>query len=395
MKKTKLFIFFILIGNFVFAQNANMLFGIRNEANSFDFVKVNCNNDSLTVLNNTSIHYYGSSYSSSFDFINNKYFFCTSQTLEIFDVQSGNLDTTYNFASINPIHFEHIVFNSFDNYIYGIKEDWATSLLTMAKFNPSTGIFIDLFTLPQTIQIGIGCKATIDPYLNEYFIQSQNLAGINLQTGQVLYNLPLQNSTNEWLDHFAYSCNQKRFFGLTNNYHTVENYFSEIDSSTGVTSKVNASPLATYFYKQYLSGCTIDNSTNIFYYGVLSKIYGIDITTGTVVYSHDFGSDYQFLFLESGSSFDCLTADVHELNKENISVFPNPSNGIFTFIFKNSNSKKLILEIYNLSGQLLKTEVVTREKTFELDLSVSENGIYFYKLKGEDSVVMGKLVKVE
>ena len=161
MKKTKLFIFFILIGNFVIAQNANILFGIRNKANSFDFVKVNCNNDSLTVLNNTSIHYYGSSYSSSFDFINNKYFFCTSQTLEIFDAQSGNLDTTYNFASINPSHFEHIVFNSFDNYIYGIKEDWATSLLPSLQIDPSKILALD----KVFIQIRIYCSFTTNSNL--------------------------------------------------------------------------------------------------------------------------------------------------------------------------------------------------------------------------------------
>ena len=101
-------------------------------------------------------------------------------------------------------------------------------------------------------------------------------------------------------------------------------------------------------------------------------------------------------FLEATSPISCLSDGIEKVNSIlQTEVFPNPSNGIFTFNFKNNNSKKLNLEIYNLSGQLLKTEVVTKEKSFELDLSANENGIYFYKLRGDDSVVMGKLVKVE
>ena len=390
----------ILVGLIAFASTftskaGNELYGIRNYARHYEFVKIDCSNDSLTVLNQLPNFYFTPNFSSCYDNLNHKYYLCFGQQMQVLDAISGNLDTTFNFTTINPRYLEHIVFNSSDGFIYGISEDHATFLQTLFKFNPANAQLTNLFAIVPQVGVGVGCKAAIDPYLGQYYIQSRSLSTINIYSGQVVNNLPLQNPTNEWLDHFAYSCKQNRFFGLTNNYHTTENYFSEIDSTTGITSRVNPSPLSTYFYKQYLSGSSIDNSTDIFYYAALSKIYGIDITTGAVVYSHDYGSDYQFLFLESGTSFDCLTADVHELNKENISVFPNPSNGIFTFNFKNINSKQLILEIYNLSGQLLKTEVVTREKSFELDLSSSENGIYFYKLKGEDSVVMGKLVKVE
>ena len=397
MKTLKILLLILLPSMHLFGQAINQLFALRNYGANYEFVKIDCSNDSLTVLNHLPNFYYTSNFSSCFNGTLQKYYLTFGQNLEVIDAVTGHLDTTFIFNNINPDYFIHIVYNPLDSFIYGLKSSLATYNQVLTKFNPSTGIFTDLFPIVPIVGVGIGCKASFDPYLGEYYIQSRSLATINIHTGQVLNNIPFQNPTNEWLDHFAYSCKQQRFFGLTNNYHTVENYFSEIDTSTGITSRVNSLPLPTYYYKQYLSGSTIDNSSDIYYYAAArGKLYGIDINTGNVVYDHDFGPDYQFLFLESASPIACLSDGIEKVNSIlQTEVFPNPSNAIFTFNFKNSNSKKLILEIYNLSGQLLKTEVVTREKSFELDLSASENGIYFYKLKGEDSVVMGKLVKVE
>ena len=397
MKILKLFFLFLLLKLSSLAQSTDKLYAIRNYCQDFQFIQIDCANDSLTVLSQLPNFYHTPYFSSAYDAANQKYYLTYGQNLEVINAITGHVDTIYVFTTINPNYFIHIVFNPIDGFIYGIKYNQATFVEMLSKFNPANGSLTDLFPIVPTVKTGIGCKASFDPYLGEYYIQSRSLASINIHTGQVLYNRSFQNPTNEWLDHFAYSCRQQRFFGLTNNYHSEENYFSEIDTSTGITSRINSLPLPTYFYKQYLSGSTIDNSSDIYYYAAArGKLYGIDINTGNVVYDHDFGPDYQFLLLESASPISCLSDGIAKVNSIlQTEVFPNPSNGIFTFNFKNSNSKKLNLEIYNLSGQLLKTEVVTREKTFELDLSASENGIYFYKLKGEDSVVMGKLVKEE
>ena len=339
---------------------------------------------------------YNPNFSSCYDHVNQKYYLVLGQQLLIIDATTGFLDTTYSFYNINPSYFIHTVFNPTDGFIYGIKADMATFDQMFAKFDPATGVLTDLFPISPIVGIGIGCKASFDPYLGEYYIQSRSLAAININTGQTIYDLPLQNPTNEWLDHLAYSCKQKRFYGLTNNYHTAENYFSEIDTVSGVTTRVNASPLPTYFYKQYLSGSTIDNSTDIYYYAAAGGIiYGIDINTGTVVYNHDFGPNLQFLFLESASTYNCLTAGVDQLSDDSkVDVYPNPGTGLFTLEINTNVKISYDLEITDVQGKVISQQNIT-QRTTTIDLLSTSKGVYFYRLKGESFLKFGKIVNVE
>ena len=371
----------------------NILKGIRSHGQQFEFVTINCNNDSLTILNVLPNFYYTPNFSSCFDYAIQKYYLCFGQQLQVIDATNGLLDTTYSFYGINPSYYIHTVFNPTDGFIYGIKADMATFDQMFAKFDPATGVLTDLFPISPTVGIGIGCKASFDPYLGEYYIQSRSLAGININTGQILYDLPLQNPTNEWLDHLAYSCKQKRFYGLTNNYHTAENYFSEIDTTSGVTTRVNPSPLPTYFYKQYLSGSTIDNSTDIYYYAAAGGIiYGIDINTGNVVYNHDFGPNLQFLYLESASTYNCLTAGVNELtDNSKVEVYPNPGSGLFTLEIKTSDLISCDLEITDMQGKIMSQQKITQQTT-TIDLRTASKGVYFYRVKGERFLKFGKIL---
>ncbi len=397
MKRTLFLLPFMLMNVFSsIGQGSNILLGLRNYGRYFEFIKIDCNNDSLTILNSLPNVYYTSNFSSSFDYANQKYYLCFSQQLQVINATNGNLDTTYDFNTINPNHFIHSVFNPADGFIYGIKDNWVTFDQTFAKFDPATGVLTDLFPISPTVGIGIGCKASIDPYLGEYYIQSRSLAAININTGQTVYNLPLQNPANEWLDHLAYSCKQKRFYGLTNNYHTTENYFSEIDTTSGVTTRVNASPLPTYFYKQYLSGSTIDNSTDVYYYAAAGGIiYGVDINTGNVVYNHDFGPNLQFLFLESASTYNCLTAGVNELtDNSKVEVYPNPGTGLFTFEINTGINISFDLEITDVQGKTIAAQKIT-QRTTTIDLRTTSKGVYFYRVKGESFLKFGKIVNVE
>jgi hypothetical protein len=61
-------------------------------------------------------------------------------------------------------------------------------------------------------------------------------------------------------------------------------------------------------------------------------------------------------------------------------LYPNPNNGIFTLEVKSEEVRtKSALEVYNMLGQQIKTEVLTNKKT-AIDLSSQPNGIYLYRL---------------
>lgn len=83
---------------------------------------------------------------------------------------------------------------------------------------------------------------------------------------------------------------------------------------------------------------------------------------------------------------DCQT-------KTNIFVFPNPSNGKFTFKNVYGQWKNVNIEIYNLIGEKVYSNSEFRNQTSdEIDLSDSPKGIYFVKIYNGKEIQTGKIV---
>jgi uncharacterized repeat protein (TIGR03803 family) len=80
-----------------------------------------------------------------------------------------------------------------------------------------------------------------------------------------------------------------------------------------------------------------------------------------------------------------------------VNVFPNPSNGVFTF---QASSQWLIansrIEVYNVLGEKIMNETLRQAKGDNtIDLSAQASGIYFYRIVSEkgDAIGSGKLIK--
>jgi ligand-binding sensor domain-containing protein len=71
-------------------------------------------------------------------------------------------------------------------------------------------------------------------------------------------------------------------------------------------------------------------------------------------------------------------------------LFPNPTNGKFTIELSNY-SKNQQIEIYNLSGQLIKSLKTTTPKV-QIDLSAFPKGLYFIRVKNGKTVLSKKVV---
>lgn len=83
---------------------------------------------------------------------------------------------------------------------------------------------------------------------------------------------------------------------------------------------------------------------------------------------------------------------ISENAKENfISVYPNPSNGIFQLRLDNLTSDKIVLEIYNACGEkvYLTSNIVTQMK---IDLSAQPKGIYFIKMYDGTNIYNKKII---
>jgi len=67
-----------------------------------------------------------------------------------------------------------------------------------------------------------------------------------------------------------------------------------------------------------------------------------------------------------------------DLNTHLVSVFPNPSNGLFRLIFDNSNEITSI-EIFDLTGRLV-LSYKTQDAEFDLNLFAQPSGLYYVKI---------------
>jgi len=81
--------------------------------------------------------------------------------------------------------------------------------------------------------------------------------------------------------------------------------------------------------------------------------------------------------------------------EENIVCSPNPNNGVFNLAINGIYNDDLSLEIFNLTGSKVYSEVVTNKYgklSKQIDISSFGKGIYYMKLKGKDVNTVRKIV---
>ncbi len=148
------------------------------------------------------------------------------------------------------------------------------------------------------------------------------------------------------------------------------------------------------------SGCVFSVDTNGTSYKILlngSRVhgakplgYGALLLTGNMLYGMTTagGIDNDGIIFKLDANNNVSTT-VSELSstKELISVYPNPSNGVFTFQLSGINGPSWV-EIYNVMGQKVYTRSIN--STTEINLSNQPNGVYFYRVLTRESSLMGE-----
>ena len=93
---------------------------------------------------------------------------------------------------------------------------------------------------------------------------------------------------------------------------------------------------------------------------------------------------------EHSEDFTILVTAVDEFNKDyNIQMYPNPSNGEF-MVNLGEEVDELTINIYTITGNILRTETYNNTKGILLDLKDLSQGVYFANI-----ILEGKIVKVE
>ena len=101
-------------------------------------------------------------------------------------------------------------------------------------------------------------------------------------------------------------------------------------------------------------------------------------------------------------SFGCDTAGCNTvgilpitLASSAISVFPNPSNGVFTISNSHSGQGKKLITIFDLFGRIVNPQINFSGNEIIIDLTQYSSGIYLLEIRSEDgsNIYSQKIIK--
>jgi hypothetical protein len=347
--------------------------------------------------------------------------------INTFDLNQGNI--TFQSPVTNPIaasFFDNFRFNNADSTMYGLARrntfDTATfqnfGELYLAKINTQNGVITQIS--PNSVGEGFALAGSaIDPYqMVYYFSTGSNLVGLDLYTGNVFSDVPMDITNGDYFDNFTYSCADTALYGLIR-----QNFYSyyydplfpldsfpmfdsatvklgKINPNTGVVTTISQSAVSMGGYSLN-AGAAIDPDAMIYYYSTGSNLIGVSMITGTVASNVPFTFEDGLYFNLMRNFENCKSARSMRLSptlslNENGSlgqetmIYPNPSNGLFTvkasFLLKE-------ITVSGIDGKRLMIQNPNNNQVL-LNLEKLEKGIFFLTLVGENNQVEVKKILI-
>ncbi len=114
-----------------------------------------------------------------------------------------------------------------------------------------------------------------------------------------------------------------------------------------------------------------------------------------VIFRIVFNSDYAVTKLGVNIDDFVITGVLSNSNFElnNISIYPNPSTGIFNISLGNITPN--LIEVYDLTGKIIlsKKDIVTSNSELTIDLSTASQGVYFVKIIENENQIVKRIIK--
>ena len=85
--------------------------------------------------------------------------------------------------------------------------------------------------------------------------------------------------------------------------------------------------------------------------------------------------------------------DKAKQENEEVSVKPNPSNGLFYVELIDVEEEEIFIDIFSLNGQVVYSASLKNDDSLnKIDLTEYKEGVYFYKIQGETIQSVGKMM---
>ena len=83
---------------------------------------------------------------------------------------------------------------------------------------------------------------------------------------------------------------------------------------------------------------------------------------------------------------------VPELSNEEITLVPNPTDGVFTVNTKHLNGQTLVINIYDNTGRFIQSGSYHGSRSYSIDLSTKLKGEYAVRISSEGKIIIKKLI---
>lgn len=368
------------------AQITNYVYALHNtQSGIFYFSEIEIATGNITDLQLLPVTGYGTYSCSAVNVTTQEFYFCDGTQLISIDANSGNINSNITLPIPPLTNFSHIQYNQCDSNIYGLIKD-NTNLVSFAKFNPYTGVFTNISALNSTIGYCFGCMTVIDPVANFFAFQSNGVIVIEITTGNIIYNSPLNNLPNENFGHIALKCSTHEIFGTSANVSTGLKYLATIDPATGNVSHVSANGWTPGLFKPGAGGDFINQFTgDYFYSGANSKLLGANTITGNLVYNKTIGNQGEILFINHFSSCGCGSPSaINNVAPQNntIEILPNPFSNYINV--KNIvTNQKVYFQLISPLGKIVFASIINSSEPINVSQLNLPEGIYHYKIFDE------------
>jgi hypothetical protein len=327
-------------------------------------------------------------------------------TLSLIDGEVLNRVTISN--PLDESYFENFRFNNSDSTLYGLARRFYTDPITsesygevyLAKINTTTGIITQISS-ESVVQGYALAGSAINPYeMVFYFSTGSNLIGLDLYSGEVYRNLPIQNFDGIAFDNFSYSCSDTALYGLIR-----KNYFSTefdsivgfpietLDSATVRLGKINLTTGEISIVSPYSilsggyslnAGSTIDPSTDTYYFSNGYELIGVNIYTGQTTTNPNLNYEEGMYFDLMRNFGDCrnalrirqnpISAAIGIVNTSSeLQLFPNPAN---EFINLNLDPSDQLISITDLTGKTIASILSNGNTQIQIPVNQLKEGMY-------------------
>lgn len=332
----------------------------------------------------------------------NQYIIASGQNLLQFDINAGNITQIAPISGPVPsAAFQNYRLNPSDTTIYGLVpvnfySSYYDSLLQttiqvldsshirFATLNAQTGQYSLLGNTPLRKVYSLAGNAINPHQMLFYYSAVDTFVAVDLYTGAIFSQVPIQIPTNSMFENFTYSCADSAIYGIVRQnfissvYDSLlMQYIDVVDSVTFRLGKINPTTGVVNIISPYNLGlgatlngsCFIDPDSMMYYFSNGPDLIGVSLLTGQIasMVPKTFVSNNMY-FDMMRSTKNCYGAQKVRLQQpsninENsvldnqISIVPNPAEHSITL---QTNIPLHHIELYSLSGaKLLRSNETT------------------------------------